>query len=350
MARHPGTVVLFGSGETSLDGQRAHEQVMREVAAPVRVGVLETPAGFELNSAQVAGRLAEFLQVHLQNYRPTVEVIPARRRGTPESPDRPEIVEPLYQANYLMMGPGSPTYAVRQLRDSLAWQIVLARHRLGHPLVLASAAAIAASAFTLPVYEIYKVGEDLHWAPGLDLFGPYGARLAILPHWNNTEGGDSLDTSHCFMGRPRFEVLREQLPEDVVIVGIDERTALLIDFQADTARTVGAGGALVQRGGEKVRLGPRDVIELARLGLTRRPEPAEGLPSEVWERAARADEVAEQPLAPPDEVQVLAEKRALARTHRDWAAADRLRDEIAARGWQVQDAPDGYRVIPSKDF
>ena len=47
--------------------------------------------------------------------------------------------------------------------------------------IMASAAAIAASAYALPVYEIYKVGEDPHWKPGLDFFSLYGLSLVLVP-------------------------------------------------------------------------------------------------------------------------------------------------------------------------
>jgi hypothetical protein len=67
-------------------------------------------------------------------------------------------------------------------------------------LAFASAASIAVGRYALPVYEIYKVGADLHWVDGLDLFRVFGWELAIVPHWNNREGGDDLDTSRCFMG------------------------------------------------------------------------------------------------------------------------------------------------------
>ena len=71
--------------------------------------------------------------------------------------------------------------------------------------VFASAGAIAIGRYTLPVYEIYKAGHDLHWQDGLDLFGPFGLNLAFVSHWNNGEGGADLDTSHCFMGKERFD-------------------------------------------------------------------------------------------------------------------------------------------------
>ena len=141
----PGRIALLGSGETSLAGGRVFESLVRahNVPTPLRVAVLETPAGFELNSDRVAGRVADFLAVRLQNYRPEITVLPARKRGTPYSPEDPEIAAPLLRADLIFMGPGSPTYAVRQLADSLAWHRLIARHRVGATLALASAAVIA---------------------------------------------------------------------------------------------------------------------------------------------------------------------------------------------------------------
>jgi cysteinyl-tRNA synthetase len=49
---------------------------------------------------------------------------------------------------------------------------------------------------------------------------------------------------------------------------------------------------------------------------------------------------------PPEEVVRLAEERAAARSSRDFAAADAIRDRIASAGWSVVDEPDGYRLEP----
>src|SRR6185436_3065806 len=127
--------------------------------------------------------------------------LPARKRDTPFSPDNAELTYPLLQAHLIFLGPGSPTYAVRQLEQTRAWHRLMARCRTGTTLVLASAAALAIGAYTLPVYEIYKVGEDLHWHRGLDFFGGLGLPLVFVPHWDNAEGGADLDTSCCFMGQ-----------------------------------------------------------------------------------------------------------------------------------------------------
>jgi hypothetical protein len=48
--------------------------------------------------------------------------------------------------------------------------------------------------------------------------------------------------------------------------------------------------------------------------------------------------------APPSDVVALAEQRVAARRDRDFAAADRLRDEIAAAGWSVTDTTDGFAL------
>jgi cysteinyl-tRNA synthetase len=54
--------------------------------------------------------------------------------------------------------------------------------------------------------------------------------------------------------------------------------------------------------------------------------------------------LAELEEAPP-EVVALAEQRQAARAERDFEAADRLRDELAAQGWTMRDRADGYDLV-----
>ncbi len=56
-------------------------------------------------------------------------------------------------------------------------------------------------------------------------------------------------------------------------------------------------------------------------------------------------------LAPDDaarrrRVRALAERREQARAARDFAEADRLREEIAAAGWEVRDVAGGFELLP----
>jgi cysteinyl-tRNA synthetase len=55
--------------------------------------------------------------------------------------------------------------------------------------------------------------------------------------------------------------------------------------------------------------------------------------------------LAESATAPPELV-ALAEQRQRARAGRDFTEADRLRDEIAAAGWEVRDVSEGFQLVP----
>ena len=342
-----GPIALFGSGETAPGAHRIHERVMRQLPAQVSVAILETPAGFELNSHAVAGKVGAYLERHLRNYSPQISIVPARKRGTEFDPDDPELAAPLLSSDYLFMGPGSPSYTVRQLRDSYAWHALRARHRLGAAICFSSATTVASGRYTLPVYEIYKVGQDLHWIEGLAFFDDFGLRLSVIPHWNNNDGGHELDTSRCYMGQPRFDELLALLPPGVTILGIDENTGVVIEPATGVCELVGQGSAtvLTSEGEQIFDSGTR--FPASALGDWRLPpSPQDGIPAEIWQRAcavrAAAAQSADEPT--PQPVLALVEQRQSARAERDWVKADALRDEIAALGWQVHDTPDGPRL------
>lgn len=56
------------------------------------------------------------------------------------------------------------------------------------------------------------------------------------------------------------------------------------------------------------------------------------------------------PPQPPADVVALAEERRAARTERDFARSDALRDEIAAAGWVVADTADGFTLEPKPPY
>lgn len=339
-----GPIALFGSGETSPIAQRIHQRVMELLTPPIRAAVVETPAGFEPNAAGVAQKIIDYLEHRLQNFRPTSVSIAARKRGTELSPDNPTIAAPLLDANYLFMGPGSPSYAARQLANSYVWHAMLARHRLGAAICFSSATTVAISQHTMPIYEIYKVGEDLHWKAGLDFFGHFGIPLIIVPHWNNNDGGDELDTSHCYLGQERYSQLMAMVPNPVTILGIEENTGVVIEPEAGRCEVVGSGAVVIMRDGNEVRYNSKESFAVTELGAWRLPNEGDGIPEMVWQDAlAAAQGLAERACQdpPPQTVVTLAEQRATAREEKDWDAADRIRDELAALGWQVNDTPNG---------
>lgn len=228
-----GLISIIGSGEISPTGRNFHEYVFKKLVPPIKVSILETPAGFQLNSFLVAKEIADFITFHLQNYKPQVTIVS-------------ETCESLLSSNYIFAGPGSPTYAVKKLKNSLCLKHILERLKNGAALSIASAASVAFGKFSIPVYEIFKVGDDPKWVMGLDIFKAFGLSFSIVPHWNNNQGGKNLDTSRCFVGQKRYEILKSQLPEKHKILGIDEHTAVIIDINNNTCNVLGKGKAHIE--------------------------------------------------------------------------------------------------------
>lgn len=343
---NPGIIALLGSGETSAIGGQIFETIASKSEIPVNIRILETPAGFELNASRVAGRVAEFLGTRLQNFQPDIKLIPARKRGTAYSPDSPAVLQDLLDAQIMFMGPGSPTYSVRQLKGSLAWDYLQTLHRLGCAVILASAATISFGEVALPVYEIYKVGEDPFWKPGLDFFKPYGLSLAFIPHWNNTEGGSELDTSHCFIGLARFEPLYRQLPPGLTVVGLDEHTGMLIDLDRESCHVIGRSQVHIIVDGKETVFQNGDRFDIHLLGNFHPiVESQLGIDPEVWQKVSKERQTLlaarNQPDKAPARVLELVEQRQVARKNKRWSESDQLREEIAALGWSVMDTPQG---------
>jgi hypothetical protein len=339
-----GQIAFLGSGETSLAGGRIFETLARTIDGPLRIALMETPAGFELNSAQVVGRVGDFMKTRLQNYKPVVDAIPARKKNSAFSPDDAEVVKPLLYANMIFMGPGSPTYAIRHLQDTLTWDVIRARHRLGATLIFASAATISVGAHALPVYEIYKVGQDVHAVDGLNLFSDFGLHVSFIPHWNNADGGVDLDTSRCFVGMERFAEWCDLLPPENQTIGLDEHTGIILDFETGLCEVSGVSSVSLVRECDPEMYASGSKFPLNELGEFRIPDPLEkDIPEQVWEMCLNAPPLADD--RPSDEVIALVEQRVAARANKNWAESDKLREEIAALGWVVQDSKDGYKLV-----
>ena len=344
----PGIICLLGGGASIPASGKTHEYLAQRLPHKPRVAVLETPAGFELNSDVVAGKLATFMAKRLQNISPQIEVIAARKRGTPFSPDDHDIVAPILAVDEIVLGPGSPTYGARQLNNSLALDYIKARQWQGGILLLSSSATLSFSKYTMPVYEIYKVGEELHWKTGVDYFTDYGLSLTIIPHWNNNDGGRELDTSRCYVGLPRFEPLLEMLPPGQTVLGLDDHTSANLDFRKGVGTVVGANSITITQNGQVKKFYVGEQFALNELGNWHLPEQT-SLPEEVWQAATAAwqKRLEEEAVPePPLEVILLAKERLSARANKDWPRADKLRAAIEDTGWHIKDTTEGYELEP----
>jgi hypothetical protein len=372
----PGLLTLIGSGEASAGMTRIHRHLLARLAAPARPTFLDTPAGFELGLEAVHARFREYVERRLE-----LPFALASYRSASASPESVACaLQALSGANYILAGPGSPSYAVQHWRGSPVFEAVVERWQAGAQLAWASSAAIALGRYVLPVYEIYKVGAPLHWLDGLDLLGAYGLNLAIVTHWDNAEGG-SHDTRACFMGLERFERLQAMLPPGAVTLGIDEHTACTLDLQSGKVEVRGRNGITILAGdverrhvhretfpldelrsatpGEPIASGPaataqdadRQALAQARDRLAR-GEVASGLrlladtaPADLaplLALAAQSVETLGRTSPPPDDlVALLIELRETLRADQQWELSDRIRNGLDGLGIILQDTPHG---------
>jgi peptidase E len=245
MSPKKGIIALMGSGELTATMVEVHKELLRGVPPPAQAFFLDTPAGFELNCDHISQRAIDYFRHHVQH---PMSLASYKAKETTKPYEAMQTLQRLREANFVLIGPGSPTYAVRQWRQTPIPEILTERVAAGNCLVAASAAALTVGRFTLPVYEIYKVGQDLHWVEGMNIFEHFGFNLVVIPHWNNAEGGTH-DTRFCYMGEARLRQLESLLPDDVCIFGLDEHTACLLDFEKDEAIIRGIGSVTLRRGG-----------------------------------------------------------------------------------------------------
>jgi hypothetical protein len=397
MADLPRILAIMGSGETTPSMAPAHRAILGRLGGPpVRATLLDTPYGFQENAADITATAVAYFATRLRN-----PISVASFRGPDaESLERQSALARIREADYVFSGPGSPSYALRHWMGTEVPRLLAEKLSSGGALVTASAAALTLGRLTVPVYEVYKVGEEARWLAGLDLLSEFGLPVAVIPHYDNAEGRGH-DTRFCFLGERRLRRLEAEMADDTFILGIDEHTSLMLDLATGRATIRGRGGVTVRRDGQSVVFGAGDEptiddLRTAAFGPRKRPRAAPPpepngrvhavLRSRIAECEAAFDAAliridiaaAARCLLALDEIltetggsaadarrslhkmvgrlaqasvavaeraervgpltDVLVEVRRAARTGRDWAVADSIRDQLLALGLELQDS------------
>src|ERR1700730_4228598 len=246
----PRILCLLGSGETAPTMFSVHAELIERMGGEAAGAVLlDTPFGFQENADELVARTQEHFGRSIGH---GLDVASFRNAETATELERELALSRIQQAAYVFAGPGSPSYALAQWRGSGIPEMLAEKLDHGGCVVFASAAAVGLGVVALPVYEIYKVGLPVHWLEGLDLLGHAGIRAAVIPHFNNAEGGTH-DTRFCYMGERRLRLLEAMLDEGAAVLGVDEHTACILDLGAGTATVRGNGGVTLRRGGGRRR-------------------------------------------------------------------------------------------------
>ena len=338
---------------------KVHRQLLRHLK-DVRAVSLNTPYGFQANVPQMTDKIVEYFATSLR-----IDIEPLDYQSFSRSTEvsREVFRQGIREANYVFSGPGSPSYAVHQWTPIGIHQDLKSTLAGGGIVCFASAAALTLGAFTVPVYEIYKVGTDPFWLEGLDVLSLAGIRGAIIPHFDNAEGGN-YDTRFCYLGEDRLVALEHQLDSGVGVLGIDEHTAALLDLEADTLSVLGKGSAYWRHLGETRTFESGSIVKLEEIRSFDPPSPSHFGPrtkdvsdiDALASTAALGGAVSIEAIAtlvrlaksggagfidPTPLVESLLELRIEARAKRDFALADELRDALVNAGIAINDGPDG---------
>ena len=258
MSTSPRILTIMGSGETAPTMMKHHRELIARFPGTPKAVVLDTPYGFQENAAELASKAVEYFRKSVGH---PIEIAGLTRLHGQDTLTVEQGLARVRQADYVFAGPGSPTYALRQWAGTSVPDIVRGKMRTGGAVTFASAAALTLGRYTVPVYEIYKVGNDPYWLEGLDVLGEIGLNVAVIPHYDNAEGGHH-DTRFCYLGEHRLAMLEEQLPADAHVIGVDEHTGVILDLDSNTATVIGNSTITVRIKGRSTIHNSGDVISI----------------------------------------------------------------------------------------
>jgi hypothetical protein len=223
--------------------------------------VLDTPYGFQENAPELALRAVEYFDVSVNT---VISPLGLTRMIDADPLVVQQGLSALTDADYVFAGPGSPTYALRQWKNTQVSHILHEKLQRGGIVTFASAAALTLGTRTVPVYEIYKCGEEPYWLEGLNLLSELGIPAVVIPHYNNAEGGHH-DTRFCYLGETRLNTLEQQLDDGEYVLGVDEHTGIVIDLNERTAEVVGNGVVTLRVKGNSTTFASGEVLTLEQL-------------------------------------------------------------------------------------
>ncbi|MGH8901717.1 MAG: CysS/YqeB C-terminal domain-containing protein [Egibacteraceae bacterium] len=248
MTRDLRLLTIMGSGETAPTMAKVHRMLFERLGPEAEGVLLDTPYGFQENADQISQRALAYFGQHLES----PFSVATWRSAADDALQRERALARIRHAEYVFAGPGSPSYALEVWRDTPLRDILTEKLARRGCVTFASAAALTLGIAAVPVYEIYKVGASPHWLGGIDLLVEIGLCAAVIPHYDNAEGGNH-DTRFCYLGERRLAMLEPLLPADAFVLGVDEHTASVFDLDAGTVTIVGRGAVTVRRRGMSTR-------------------------------------------------------------------------------------------------
>ena len=318
-------LTLFGSGETSPHMAKNYRNIIENLNyAPQKNILLDTPFGFQENNSVLSEKIQDYflkkINLNLKNLNFKNEEV-----------FHNNFIKILSEADFIFSGPGSPTYASKiWLKCNLD---ELLRNKLNNGVVMAfaSAAALTLGTHVIPVYEIYKVGENKELCKGLNILDFLGKDTVIVPHFNNQEGGDH-DTSYCFIGEKRYKNLINGL--DVITIGIDEHTSLTFDLEKSTLDVKGLGNVYFESNKGKFCVKNGETLDIQQINNNYTP----------FKKVPEENKIPQDNSTKEDLIELnisdLVNIRKIARNSKMYQISDNIRDLLISKGIEIEDKDD----------
>lgn len=208
-----GLIALIGGNEFRPDCELMDRALLATIGVNPTVVILPTAAALE-NPSLAAGNGVRYFERLGANAEAAMIVDEVTAREA-------KWIGLIETADMIYFAGGNPELLLRIMRHSPAWQAIVQAWKNGRVLAGSSAGAMILGS------QMWAPGKG--WRKGLGL-----VPLAVIPHHSK------------MAGQWNAERMRASLPEDVILIGIDEATALIFP----DGRVLGPGTVAVYITGE----------------------------------------------------------------------------------------------------
>jgi len=154
-------------------------------------------------------------------------------------------IDAIHNAGLIYLSGGNPIHLAQSLVDTPVWKAIKFNWESGTSLAGCSAGAMAMSSDVPHFFRMKEEGE-----PGLGIT-PY---IRTIPHYNKFFGWIPDKAAKIMM----------KAPEGVVIVGIDEETAMVRESGATSWRVIGKGSVHILHGAPTQKYGAGEIFNVER--------------------------------------------------------------------------------------
>jgi len=327
LIKKPSIITLFGSGETSPHMAKLYRGLINNFDSKINNNfLLDTPFGFQENHTILSDKIIRYFSEKVNLKIDSINF-------PDDNSHNKNIDKNITNSDFIFSGPGSPTYALKIWKKYGIDSLLASKINTGGIIAFSSAAALTFGSHVIPVYEIYKVGEKPKLIPGLNLLNFLHKETLVVPHFNNKEGGDH-DTSHCFIGKKRFDNLIKN--RDILVIGIEEHTSITFNLNNSSIKVDGKGKVFLKS--------PKGVIEINSgedLGIN---EINSNYTPLVETKIIRNNKSKEKEGKKVDiDIDLLVDIRDKARLKKLWDISDQIRDLLISNNIEIEDRPDGSK-------